>query len=103
MRIHISDNKTETGAAAARQAAAAIRAAIAEREQANIILATGASQFEMLSYLVVEDIDWAQGHRLPPGRVHRPAREPPGQLPPLPQGALYQPSGRPELFHLCRR
>ncbi len=60
MHIHIFETKIETGAAAAQQAAAALRAAISERGQANLILATGASQFDMLARLVEEDIDWSK-------------------------------------------
>jgi len=49
------------GVAAAQWAAAAIREAIAERGHANIILATGASQFEMLHSLTqTESIDWSK-------------------------------------------
>jgi glucosamine-6-phosphate deaminase len=43
---------------AAQKCAELIRKAIAERGEANIIVATGASQFEMLSELVKENIDW---------------------------------------------
>jgi len=47
------------GTAAAEYGAAAIRTAIAEKGSANIILATGASQFEMVKSLVgMADIDW---------------------------------------------
>ncbi len=49
------------GDAAAEYGAAAIRTAIAEKGSANIILATGASQFEMLTSLVgMADIDWSR-------------------------------------------
>src|SRR5688572_12149215 len=59
MRIHIEDNKLATGAAAADEGAARIRAAIAARGAANVVLATGASQFEMLDALVrAPDINW---------------------------------------------
>ncbi len=51
----------EMGAAAAEAAAQTIRAAIADKGQANIILATGASQFEMLKHLTDQDgIDWSK-------------------------------------------
>ena len=53
--------KDEMGAAAARTAANAIRRAIADKNQANIILATGVSQFETLGHLVVCDVvDWSK-------------------------------------------
>ena len=59
MEIDISSDKIEMGAAAAALGAAQIRKAISEAGAANIILATGASQFEMLSHLVAApDIDW---------------------------------------------
>lgn len=48
------------GAAAAAAGAESIRRAIEERGEANIIVATGASQFEVLKYLVLEEgIDWS--------------------------------------------
>ena len=51
----------EMGSAAAEYGAAAIRSAIAEKGSANIILATGASQFEMLKSLVsMPEIDWSR-------------------------------------------
>jgi glucosamine-6-phosphate deaminase len=48
------------GAAAAERAAELLRGAIAARGAANLILATGASQFEMLAHLVTLDVDWAR-------------------------------------------
>jgi glucosamine-6-phosphate deaminase len=52
-------NKQTMGDHAAADGAKLIRQAIAERGSANIIVATGASQFEMLDALVEEpDIDW---------------------------------------------
>lgn len=59
MEISISDNKLELGKRAAVKGAAFIRQAIAETGRANIIVATGASQFEMLAELVKEKIDWS--------------------------------------------
>lgn len=59
MEISILKNKYELGKEAGRVAAALIRQAIAEKGEANIILATGMSQFETLEQLVAEeDIDW---------------------------------------------
>ncbi len=61
LKTEIFKSKEEMGAAAAQWAAAAIREAIAERGHANIILATGASQFEMLNALTqTEGIDWSK-------------------------------------------
>ena len=58
MEIIISDNKDNLGKKAAEKGAEIIRKAIGEKGLANIIVATGASQFEMLGYLVREEIDW---------------------------------------------
>ncbi|MEN6578254.1 MAG: glucosamine-6-phosphate deaminase [Phycisphaerales bacterium] len=56
---YIYQTKKEVGVAAANCAAQAIRSAIRNNGQANIILATGASQFEMLEQLVAsQGIDW---------------------------------------------
>lgn len=60
MNLHIFPNKYEMGEAAGRFAAAQINQAIAARGQANIILATGASQFEMLGALVTLDVNWSR-------------------------------------------
>ena len=55
----IFDDKQALGEAAARQAAAAITRATAERGRARIIVATGASQFEFLAALTSRrDIEW---------------------------------------------
>jgi glucosamine-6-phosphate deaminase len=59
MEIIISATKQELGKQAAQKGAELIRKAIAERGEASIIVATGASQFEMLSELVKENIDWS--------------------------------------------
>ena len=59
MRVIKHRDKRDAGAAAAAHGAAAIRAALGARGRANIVLATGASQFEMLDALVREPrIDW---------------------------------------------
>lgn len=60
MDIRVHDDKVTLGKAAAAEGSAAIKAALAERGAANVILATGASQFEMLDALVAEDIDWSR-------------------------------------------
>ena len=59
MEIIISDTKLELGKVAAIQGAELIKKAIAANGKANIIVATGASQFEMLEELVRADIDWS--------------------------------------------
>lgn len=59
MDIRVLDSKQEMGRAAAAWGAQFIRDAVAQRGAASIIVATGASQFEMLSALVAEpDIPW---------------------------------------------
>ena len=59
MEIVISETKQVLGKKAAQMGAELIRKAILESGKANIIVATGASQFEMLSELVKADIDWS--------------------------------------------
>ena len=59
--IRITPDKNELGRQAAAFGAEAIRTAIARNGEATIIVATGASQFEMLQNLVVaEGIDWSK-------------------------------------------
>jgi len=60
MDIQVHRNKEELGRIAARQGADRIREALKERGEAIIIVATGASQFEMLNALVKEDLDWSR-------------------------------------------
>jgi glucosamine-6-phosphate deaminase len=59
MRIDIAPTKQELGRRAAVAGGELIRAALAQRGTANVILATGASQFEMLGELVKQPIDWS--------------------------------------------
>lgn len=58
IRTILSPDKKIAGASAARHGASLIRKAIAEHGRANLIIATGASQFEMLRTLVTEDLPW---------------------------------------------
>ena len=60
MNLHVYESKVAMGAAAALRAAQLLNAAIAARGEANLILATGASQFEMLASLVDQDVDWSR-------------------------------------------
>lgn len=60
MRLRIHDDKQMLGKAAADEGADAIRAAIANKGSATIVLATGVSQFEMLDVLVHQEIDWSK-------------------------------------------
>lgn len=58
MKIIKSTDPQALGLAAGTDAAVLIRAAIKEKGAANIILATGTSQFATLQQLIKEDIDW---------------------------------------------
>jgi len=59
MKLNISQSKTELGKRAAVDGANVIRQTLTERGEANIIVATGASQFEVLAELVkVDGIAW---------------------------------------------
>jgi len=62
MDVRIFDTKEEMGRVAAADGAAAIRAALEERSAANIILATGASQFSVLDSLIREELDFSRIH-----------------------------------------
>ena len=61
IEMHIAADKEALGRQAAALGAQAIREEIARSGEASIIVATGASQFEMLSHLVAaEGIDWSK-------------------------------------------
>ena len=60
MEIIISETKQELGKKAAEKGASLIRDAIRIHGEAHIIVATGASQFEMLEELVRQDVDWSK-------------------------------------------
>jgi len=61
MDIHISNKLSELGKAAGEAAAQLIREAIATNGYANVILATGVSQFDTLKQLLAEkEIDWSK-------------------------------------------
>jgi glucosamine-6-phosphate deaminase len=61
MLLRVFDDKVSLGKAAATQAAAAIRSAIAERGQARVVAASAASQFEFLEALTATPgIPWKQ-------------------------------------------
>lgn len=61
MKTFIFENKDKMGSAAARYAADLIKNSIKTKGSANIILATGVSQFEMLTNLVsFSDVDWSK-------------------------------------------
>ena len=61
MNIQIFESSQELGKAAGAKASALIKEAIKEKGAANIILATGMSQFDVLNYLIAQkDIDWSK-------------------------------------------
>ncbi len=60
MKLNVHPTKQEMGMAAAERTAQWLNAAIAARGAANLILATGASQFEMLESLVEQDVVWSK-------------------------------------------
>ena len=60
MKIEIYNSAHELGKAAAKNAARLLRKAIEINGAANIILATGTSQFEILHQLISENIDWSK-------------------------------------------
>jgi glucosamine-6-phosphate deaminase len=61
MKLRVYDDKLTLGKAAAEQAATAIRRALAERTQARVVPATGASQREFLDALTkAPEIDWSK-------------------------------------------
>ena len=59
MEIIISETRQILGKKAAQMGAKLIRNAILNKGKANIIVATGASQFDMFNELVKENIDWS--------------------------------------------
>lgn len=60
MKIIIKETPSELGRAAGKAGGQLIKNAIEANGRANIILATGASQFETLNQLIKEDINWGK-------------------------------------------
>ncbi len=60
MKIVISKNPKELGESAGNTAAQLIKEFITKNGEVNIILATGASQFETLNQLIKAEIDWSK-------------------------------------------
>jgi glucosamine-6-phosphate deaminase len=58
MEVIISASPSEAGKKAAHKGAELINTAIKKKGSANIIMATGVSQFDMLACLIKEKIDW---------------------------------------------
>ena len=60
MKIHVTKNARELGVCAGAHIASLLREAIKEKGAARLLLSTGASQFETLSQLVKENVDWSK-------------------------------------------
>ena len=60
MEIRICKTKEDLGKSAAAYTAEILRAAIAKKGYARIVLSTGASQFDTIKSLVTEDVDWTK-------------------------------------------
>lgn len=61
MELIIQEDQYALGQAAGKKTADLIRSAITETGKANVILATGTSQFQTLEHLITEkDIDWSK-------------------------------------------
>ncbi len=60
MEVIISETKQKLGVVAASKGAQIIQESIKKNGKATIIVATGASQFEMLNELIKKDIDWSK-------------------------------------------
>lgn len=58
--VRVFDQRDEMGAAAAKDAAARIRAIIEKKGMANLVFAAAPSQDDLLSCLLKEDIDWTK-------------------------------------------
>lgn len=58
MRITMKTDKQACGQAAAADGLNLLREALSQKNEVNIILATGLSQFELLADLATRDIDW---------------------------------------------
>ena len=54
MQVHVHDDRPALGQAAATEAAAALRAAVAAKGVATCVVATGASQFDTLAALTAD-------------------------------------------------
>ena len=60
MNIHVAKNAKDLGARAAAQIASLLGETIKEKGAARLLLSTGASQFETISHLVKETVDWSR-------------------------------------------
>lgn len=63
MQIVIAQDRQQLGRYVAEQAAGELRARLAEQDRVHLVVATGSSQFEVISHLIGQpDIDWSRVH-----------------------------------------
>ncbi|WMJ84526.1 6-phosphogluconolactonase [Oscillospiraceae bacterium LTW-04] len=60
MTINVKSTPVEMGNAAAIKAAAALNDAIATKGKARLVLSTGSSQFDTISALIKQNVDWSK-------------------------------------------
>lgn len=60
MKVAVFKNPDELGREAALFSARILKQAIAKNGKARLLLSTGASQFDTLKYLVLQDVDWSK-------------------------------------------
>ncbi len=60
MKVIVSKNAKEMGAAAAKSAATYLRETVGKNGYARIVVSTGASQLPMFEQLIKEDVDWSK-------------------------------------------
>ena len=60
MLIKIADSRPSMGKYVADQAASHLRQVLASQSEANLVVATGSSQFEVLDCLIQADVDWSR-------------------------------------------
>lgn len=60
LSVHVYENRTEMGKAAAEDAAQRINAIIEKNGVANVVFAAAPSQNELLEYLLKQEIDWSK-------------------------------------------
>ena len=60
MEIHTHEERQSLGQAAAAIGASRIRASIASRGFATVVVATGTSQYELIEYLIGKPVEWAK-------------------------------------------
>lgn len=62
MNIRVLKDPQALGKAAAETGGSLIREVLREQENAHVVIATGTSQFETLTQLVQQEVDWSRVH-----------------------------------------